>query len=597
MSLLARIRSDLTYIRELSRIDRATRGVGPDNPRLLPDDLEAAMDRFAGNTAFHFDGVETRYSDLEARANRFAHWAIAQGLGAGDCVALFMENRPDFVAFWFGMSKVGIVTALINNQLTGSSLAHCVAVAHARALVINAGQAPLLDTARDSLPQDIPVWSLDGAAGQDRDLESAIADMPEDRPPRRHRETLRGRDVALYVYTSGTTGLPKAARMTHARCLDMMLAFISPCRITQKDRIYETLPLYHGTCGVCGVGTALLAGAAIVLRRRFSAGAFWRDARDSGATVFVYVGELGRYLMNNPPGADERDHAISRGFGNGMRGDVWAEFSERTGITRLVEFYGSTEGNVSLVNADHKIGAIGRIPPLLRRFMQTRILKVDPETQEPVRDADGFCIETAADEPGEAVGRIIAEKSRWRFEGYNDRSATEKKILRDVFETGDAWFRTGDLLRRDADHYFYFVDRIGDTFRWKSENVSTGEVAAALQACDGVLTANVYGVAVPGHDGRAGMAALTIDGRFDVETLHDAMAANLPAYARPVFLRIRAEDDTTGTLKFRKVDLVEDGFDPREIDDALYVKDPGRNGYRRLDPALFDAVIDGSYRL
>ena len=597
MGLLARIRSDLTYIRELARIDRATKGVGPDSLYLLPDALEASIDRHGANLAFRFEGTDLDYAALEARANRFANWGLEQGFAAGDCVALFMENRPDFVAFWFGMSKIGVVTALINNQLTGTSLTHCVQIAHARALVMNAAQSALLDTAREDLGGNLPVWSLDGATGDQLDLDAALAQQSTERPPRKYRDTLRGRDVALYVYTSGTTGLPKAARMTHARCLDMMLAFISPCRIGPQDRVYETLPLYHGTCGVCGVGTALLAGAGIVLRRRFSASRFWSEARENGATVFVYVGELGRYLMNNPPSPDERDHSITRAFGNGMRRDVWAQFSERTGITGIVEFYGSTEGNVSLINVDHTIGAIGRIPPLMRRFMQTRLLRVDPQTQETVRDENGFCIETEAGEPGEAVGRIIAEKSRWRFEGYNDRAATEKKILRDVFEPGDAWFRTGDLLMRDKDHYFYFIDRIGDTFRWKSENVSTGEVAEVLQACPGILTANVYGVEVPGHDGRAGMAALTVDEGFDPAIVHAEAVRNLPVYARPVFLRIKQEDDTTGTLKFRKVDLVAEGLDPKAIADRLYVLAEDRSGYHILDTAWHDAIVAGDYRL
>jgi fatty-acyl-CoA synthase len=343
------------------------------------------------------------------------------------------------------------------------------------------------------------------------------------------------------------------------------------------------------------VGTALNAGACVILRRKFSASHFWQEAIDNKATMLVYIGELGRYLMNQPASALEKKHGIKKGFGNGLRADVWAQFVERTGISQLVEFYGSTEGNVNFFNLDGKIGAVGRIPRLLRSKLPARILKFDVETEEPVRGPDGLCIEAAPDEPGEAVGPITHEP-RQRFDGYNDEAQSKKKLLRDVFVKGDLWFRTGDLMKMDADGYVYFVDRVGDTFRWKGENVSTSEVEIAASSMPGVKHAIVYGVAVPGHDGRAGMAALTPREGIDLAGLYTHLAAQLPAYARPIFLRLQGEVETTGTLKYRKVDLVTEGFDPSKTSDPLFVMDADKGAYVPIDVPMFAKLMSGAHR-
>jgi fatty-acyl-CoA synthase len=333
-----------------------------------------------------------------------------------------------------------------------------------------------------------------------------------------------------------------------------------------------------------------------VLQRKFSASQFWQEAIDSHATMLVYIGELGRYLMNQPQSALERSHKITKGFGNGLRADVWAEFVERTGIKRLVEFYGSTEGNVNFFNLDGKIGAVGRIPRLLRGRLPARILRFDVETEQPVRGPDGLCIEAGVDEIGEAVGPITKE-TRQRFDGYNDEKQSQKKILTDVFAKGDRWFRTGDLMKMDADQYIYFVDRVGDTFRWKGENVSTSEVEIAISSMPGVKHAIVYGVAVPGQDGRAGMAAITPKEGVDLAALYAHLTSNLPAYARPAFVRFQDEVETTGTLKYRKVDLVKEGFDPMNTSDPLFVADVANKSYSPITADVLRDVLSGKMRL
>jgi fatty-acyl-CoA synthase len=358
--------------------------------------------------------------------------------------------------------------------------------------------------------------------------------------------------------------------------------------------MYDCLPMYHSVGGVVATGSVLVNGGAVVIREKFSARQFWDDVVRHDCTLVQYIGELARYLVNSAPHPRETAHRLRLACGNGLRADVWERFKERFAIPHVLEFYAATEGNLSLYNVEDKPGAIGRVPSFLAHRFPAAIVKLDPSTGEPLRGADGLCIRCAADEPGEALGRI---ESANRFDGYSDAKASEKKILHDVLKPGDAWFRTGDLMRRDAKGFYYFVDRVGDTFRWKGENVATTEVAEAIARCPGVRDVSVYGVTIPGTDGRAGMAALVVDDGFDVAALHRHVAECLPGYARPMFVRIRQELETTGTFKHRKDELVREGYDPRATRDAILVSDPERQAYVRMDTARFDLIQSGQMRI
>ncbi|MEO1641691.1 MAG: long-chain-acyl-CoA synthetase [Pseudomonadota bacterium] len=596
MGLFQTIGREFTTIRTLKRFEKWVGDISPDSAQLVPDDFEDVVDKYPNNVAWRFEGAVTTYAEMDAHANRVAHWALSQGLKAGDTVALFMENRPEYVSIWYGLSKVGIVVGLINHNLTDKALAHCVNIADAKALITGADVDENIRSAEGLLEGNIPVWTLGGSEGQD--LTPALDSAPYTRPDKEHRDHLRGKDLALYVYTSGTTGLPKAAKLTHARTQGMMRSFIAPCQITARDRVYITLPLYHGTGGICGVGQALMTGASIVLRKKFSASQFWDDASEQDVTAIVYIGELCRYLINTPEHPKERDHKIRTGFGNGLRPDIWQDFMDRFSIPHLAEFYGSTEGNVSFVNIDGKVGAVGRIPSYLEKSTYGHIafVKFDVVEEEPVRGEDGFCIRTDPNEPGEAIGKV-GEETRTRFEGYNDEAATKKKILRNVFEEGDMWFRTGDLMKKDETGYVYFVDRIGDTFRWKGENVSTNEVAECVSKAPGISTANVYGVSVPGTDGRAGMAAITTDGEVDFDGLYTWLDERLPKYAIPLFIRVQKEAETTGTFKYRKVELVKEGFDPDEVGgEPLWYFEPEQGKYVPLTGDAYDTLKSGAVK-
>jgi len=594
MSFLKTIKREYKTITTFRRLKKWLEPLDPDSTRLVADDIEDVVDKYASNVAFRFEGSVTTYAEMDELANRIANWALDLGLKAGDSVALIMENRPEYVSIWYGFSKIGVVVGLINHNLTDQPLAHCVNIADAKLVISGADQDEAVRSADGLLQGDPKVWTLGGQEGED--LSAALASVSPARPSRLHRADLRGSDLCLYVYTSGTTGLPKAARITQMRLQGMMRSFIAPCETTARDRVYVTLPLYHSTGGLCGVGIALMTGASLVLRKRFSASQFWDDCADQGVTTIVYIGELCRYLINSPSHPKERAHKIRTGFGNGLRPDIWQAFLDRFNIPHLCEFYGSTEGNVSTANYDGTVGAVGRIPSYLKKFFEgTAFVKFDIVEEEPVRGSDGFCIRADVDEPGEAIGRVDQEAKN-RFEGYKDKSATEKKILRDVFEKGDMWFRTGDLMKKDALGYIYFVDRIGDTFRWKGENVSTNEVAEFVAKAPGIATANVYGVEVPGTDGRAGMAAITTDGEVDYDGLYTWLSEHLPKYAIPLFIRVQKEAETTGTFKYRKVDLVKEGFNSDEVGEPIWYYDPDVNKYEPLTPDAYETLMSGAVR-
>jgi fatty-acyl-CoA synthase len=590
MNLLAAIRREYIYLSTIARTLLMLARLKPDATGTIVDIVEDwARKTPEAPAIFHLDTVMS-YAALDARANQYAHWALSLGLKQGDPVALFMDNRPDFICAWLGLFKAGLCAALINTNQRGAPLAHSIEIVGARHVIAGDELAAALPEAEPFFSVKPRFWTAGG------DLDAVLNTTPSGSPSPAPRAGVTLKDRAFYIYTSGTTGLPKAANFSHMRMLFMMSGFLGALEPKASDRIYDCLPLYHATGGVCAVGMALCRGGALVLKRKFSVSEFWSDIHKYDATIFVYIGELCRYLLNAPPVAHERDHHVRAITGNGLRPEIWREFQARFAIPRIVEFYGATEGNVSMLNYDGTMGAVGRVPDYLETLLPTRVVRFDVEKESPIRGPDGLCIECAPNEVGEAVGGI-SERAGRNFEGYTKASESEKKILRDVFQKGDAWFRTGDLMRRDAHGYFYFVDRIGDTFRWKGENVATSEVAEALSQVPGIREVNVYGVAVPGMDGRAGMAALVVDGLFDIRGLAKRMEGRLTPYARPVFLRLQPEIAVTGTFKQRKVELVKEGFNPETVPNPIFWLDPATGSYERLTPAGYADIIADKVKL
>ena len=595
MAVAERLSREVRFLLGLVRTLARVRTISAKSANLICDDLERAVDRWSDRPAITFEGLTISYGELDGLANRWAHWAQARGLKRGDVVALILPNRLDYLPIWYGFSKVGVAAALINDELVGEPLAHCLEISGARHCLVDGATAPRLEAVRARLVEQMTAWSLDATSSDGAKLAKDLESGSATRPPRAVRAGLSAADTALLIYTSGTTGLPKAARITHMRAQLYMRGFAGATGAAAHDRIYVTLPLYHATGGLCAMGAALLNGGRVLLRNGFSAHHFWAEVAELRATMFVYIGELCRYLINQPSQAGEGTHDLRLAFGNGLRSDVWESLQSRFCVPRILEFYGSTEGNVSMFNFDGRLGAIGRVPPWIKRLFNVALVRFDIESETPVRGADGLCIEAPAGEVGECVGRI-GPGARTSYTGYADPAASERKVLGDVFKAGDRWFATGDLMRQDGEGYFYFVDRVGDTFRWKGQNVSTTEVAQILMAMPWVMEANVYGVAVEGHDGRAGMAALVVAPEFDIGDFKARLEVALPPYAQPLFLRLTPRLETTGTFKQRKADLVAAGFDPAKAPPPLYFRD-GANGFVPLTPEAYQRITAPDARL
>jgi fatty-acyl-CoA synthase len=574
-----------------------TSRIAADRHRLFADVVEDWSKCEANRPCLISETGTFSYGMLAERINRYARWALSAGIRPGDTVCLIMSSQPDYIAAWLGITKIGGVVALINTKLVGRSLSHCIDVADAGHIILADNLAGVFATAASFLNHVPRIWIHGGDADEtsiDKVLDGLAGGplSPEERP----EVTID--DRALLIYTSGTTGLPKAASISHRRILNWGGWFAGLTNATPEDRLYNCLPIHHSVGGIVAPCSMSSAGASVVLAEKFSAAGFWRDIVRWDCTLFQYIGELCRYLLKAPPSEFEGRHLLRLACGNGLQGDIWEAFQARFAIPQILEFYAATEGNFSLYNVEGKPGAIGRIPPFLAHRFPVAIVRSDPELGVPTRTADGFCIACDRNEAGEAVGRIgTAEDDGSRFEGYTDAVETGKKILRNVFAAGDAWFRTGDLMMLDTSGYFHFVDRLGDTFRWKGENISTSEVNQAVIDCPGVVDATTYGVKIPGADGRAGMVAVVADDRFDLGQFRSGLAQRLPAYAWPVFLRMCTALDITETFKQKKQGLMNEGFDPEIVKDPLFFRDAKTDTYRPIDSSVYALVLDGSIRL
>ena len=558
--------------------------------------VEANALKFGQRSAIVFEGQEVNWSEFNALANRYAHYLKTQGVQRGDTVSVIMENRIEFLALLVGVNKIGVTAGLINTNLTGKPLVHCITVTHSKKCIFGSEVSGALNEVKDELGLtegedyfEMPDGGLDATTNWAKNLAEGAAAASSENPEETSLITLG--EVALYIFTSGTTGLPKAAVLSNRRYLTSAdMAAMAGFKCTEQDRMYICLPLYHGTGLMVGAGAAMVSGASMFIRRKFSASNFLPEVREHGCTLLVYIGELCRYLSNTEAQAGDDKNPLRSMMGNGMRPDVWLGFKKRFGISRVAEFYGASEGNVAFANLMNRDCTVGMTSA------EVALVEYDVDNDEIVRDAAGRCVPVKAGEPGLLLGKITEDTV---FEGYTDPEATEKKIVRSALETDDAWFNSGDLMRTvdvgftlGYPHY-QFVDRVGDTFRWKSENVSTNEVGEIINGFGQIKFCNVYGVEIPGTDGRAGMAAVTLqDGvaELDVDAFSTFLRSELPAYAVPLFVRIQPDIDVTGTFKMVKGDLRKQAYDIRSFDDTVYALLPGSDRYAAFDLAMLEKI-------
>jgi len=555
--------------------------------------------KYSNKSAIVCGDSELTWGQFNALTNQYAHSLKSQGVARGDCVTVLIENRTELLCSIFALAKIGATAGLVNTGLTDRPLAHCISVVESKKCLVGQellaaisgvkGNLTLQDkdylwVADPLIIADAPDWATDFSA--------TLAGMPTDNLP--ETDEIVAGEIALYIFTSGTTGLPKPALIYHRKILSAAKPYSKVgFHAKPSDRMYICLPLYHATGFLLGIGSCLHSGASMFVRRRFSATQFWPEVQKHQTTLFIYVGELCRYLAMAPECPDEKNNPLKTMLGNGLRPDIWDTFRNRFGVKRITEIYGSSEGNVSFLNILNKESTIGT------GSVVVMLVKYDIENDEIVLDGDGKVIEVEPGEAGLMLGQI---DDRYKFDGYKNADATNDKILTDLREPGDRWFNTGDLIRTvdvgfamGLPHY-QFVDRVGDTFRWRAENVSTNEVGEILNACDQVEISNVYGVDIPGAEGKAGMAAITLTPgqQFNAAEFTEFVDRELPAFARPVFVRIEQEQDTTGTFKLFKGKLKQQAYHLDQVDEPLYVRQPKSKQYELLDRGFYEQLINGS---
>ena len=562
--------------------------------------VESNARKYGNRPAILFEDRMLTYQEFNAWTNRIANYLRGQGLRKGDAIAVMLDNRPELLATVVGAAKIGVACAMINTSQKGRVLEHSINLITPRMVVVGEEHVEAIDAVRNELKLDHENPLLFVA---DTNTLSAFGDAPEgyvnlaekvsafqgsnptlSDPPRLG-------DTAIYLFTSGTTGLPKAAPGSHRKFMKAYGGFgLMSLSMTPDDVLYCTLPLYHGTALLVCWGSVLAGGSAIALRRKFSASQFWDDVRKYKATTFGYVGELCRYLLNQPPSQDDRNHTLTKMIGNGLRPSIWGPFKERFGIAQISELYASSEGNIGFVNFFNVDNTVGftTAPYALVKFHEG--------TRDPIRNAKGYLEEVDKGQPGLLLGEIT---KKWAFEGYTQKEATEKSIIRDAFKKGDQWFNTGDVLKDIGCGHLQFVDRMGDTFRWKGENVSTTEVENIIDGSGLVEEAIVYGVEIPNTNGKAGMVTLVPQGEvegFDINALFAYLEQNLPPYAIPVFVRVAPHIEKTGTFKYKKVDLQKAGYTLGNGSDQVYAWLPKTKGYSPLDDALIADINSGKQK-
>lgn len=590
----------------LPRVPRMLRGLyytgirNRDKALSLGWALEQSARRFPDRPAVMDLQRSVSYAGFNAWANRLARALEKQGVSHGSVVAVMMENRLEILAVLAALAKLGAIGALVNTAQRGQVLAYSLNLVKPSHYVIGEELAQAfveVETQLNDVRTEWRFWVADRDTLQDagnapdgwQNLPRLATEHSSENPP--HTARVRMKDPCFYIYTSGTTGLPKASVMSHGKWIKAYGGFgHSGLGLTEQDVLYLTLPCYHNNAVTVCWSAVLAGGAAIALRRKFSASSFWKDVRHFRATCFGYIGELCRYLLNQPVCPEERDNTLTCMIGNGLRPSIWNEFKERFGIERITEFYASSEGNIGFTNVFNFDNTVGFTPATYA------IVRYDLDQEQPVRNHKGFMVKAKKGEPGLLISEI---SPKWPFDGYTDPSKSEAAIFRDVFKKGDAWFNTGDLMRDIGCKHAQFVDRLGDTFRWRGENVSTTEVENVLGAWPGVEDAVVYGVEVPGADGRCGMAALRLKAgtTLDPVGLAAHLRQHLPPYAVPLFIRLLAEVETTGTFKYKKTELKRQAYDPTQSADPLFVLLPDASGFQVLDAERYARLARGECRL
>ncbi|MCG8533516.1 MAG: long-chain-acyl-CoA synthetase [Pseudomonadales bacterium] len=580
----------LPHIPKLIHTNKKLKQLSEEDTHSIGKQFELLAQTQPNRTFLLFEGKRWSYTEFNAQANKLAHLFKLRGIQRGDCIALMFENRPQLLMCVLAASKLGAVAGMLNHNQQGQVLAHSLQLINPKLVVLGEECLAHFAPQRCVMDSHVPVY-IDGNQPKPTGyhcLQWESAGKPTHNLPDTQQVQLK--DTCYWVFTSGTTGLPKAAKMTHMRWVKAGLGMgKTAMRLNQNDTLYCPLPFYHNNALTVALSAVLMSGATLALAHKFSRSLFWHEIRAVNATSFIYIGELCRYLLNSPQQPDDKNHAIRVAIGNGMRPEIWDQFQERFHIAHICEFYGASESNLAFVNAFNLKRTAGFCP------MNYAIVAFNPETEQPVKNAEGFLQKVKPGETGLLLSEVSANAP---FDGYSDTQASQAKLFSNVFESGDRWFNTGDLVMNQGFRHIAFVDRVGDTFRWKGENVATTEVEGAIQRFPEIDDAAVYGVQIPNCDGRAGMAAITLKegSQFDGKAFLQHLKSLLPTYAIPLFIRIQLRQEVTATFKNKKSDLKKQAFSLSNGGDPVLILRDRNAGYEPLNQSLLNHINNGDLR-
>lgn len=567
----------------------------PDKYRSIGSHLEAHAKKRPTAPAIRYQDDIFNYDQVNRWVNKYSNYFISQGILPGETIGINIENRTECLIAVLAVVKTGAIAAMINTSQRGEVLLHSINLVKPKMMLIGEEQIENMASVAESLEMGLrtQLYYLKDEGVRPcpsfyQDMAEVSANQSEENPTTTNQ--IQMKQPCFYIFTSGTTGLPKASVMSHYRWHKSMAGMgLTSMRLTSDDTMYLSLPLYHNNALTVAMAGILGSGGCMAIGRKFSVSRFWDEVRHHEATTFCYIGELCRYLLNNPVKDNDQDHKIRAIIGNGLRPDIWMEFKQRFGIEHINEFYGASECNLVFTNAFNLDCTAGVCP------LPYSIVEYDIENDQPVRNESNFMITVKKGDSGLLITEI---NDKQPFDGYTDKEASEKKILKNVFKQGDRWFNSGDMVIDQGFKHIAFADRLGDTFRWKGENVATTEVEAVANEFPGVEHSVVYGVEIPGTDGRAGMAALTLKdlNDFDEAAFSRHLHEKLPAYAVPLFIRIREQEEITGTFKYRKVELKKENYDLTLVNEPIFVMLPEHAKFIPLEAQVVDQIRQQSIR-
>jgi citronellyl-CoA synthetase len=589
----------LSALKRLPSVINATRSalnISDEDNISLGWKMEENAKMYPDKPAIYYEDQRLTHKELNETINRYCHYFLSIGLKKGETVKVMLENRTEFFFVVGALAKIGVVASLINTNQRDQVLIHSLTVNKGSIYIIgeellHAFEEVKLDLgfSGDETLYFVPDKGQNLMPESYIDLHRAAKKQSTANPQTTGK--VQAKDPICYIFTSGTTGMPKAAIMENRRWLAAMYGFGNMImNLSTSDVLYCTLPLFHSAAFCVGWPVAASNGSAYAIRRKFSVNYFWKDGKKYNATAFVYIGELCRYLLNQPPSPEDSSNPMKKCIGNGLRPDIWTEFKQRFGIEQISEFYGATEFGFAFINAFNIDNTVGMC------MTPFAIVKYDVDEGKPILNEKGFMQRVKKGESGLLLGEI---SDKVQFQGYTDKKATKKKMLKNVFKEGDTWLDTGDFVRDLGYKHIQFSDRLGDTFRWKGENVSTTEVEQIINTLPEVEQAAVYGINIPGTDGRAGMTAIVpsvSEENFNLKSLAQTLHKVLPVYAIPKFIRFKRELETTPTFKVKKGLLSKEGFDLSIVKDPIYAMLPGEKEYIPLKAELYQKIVNGKYR-